>query len=251
MTFGPYIGGLRAALCLLTRIPVGPADFRDVHWQWAPGFFPVVGLMVGALAAIVWQLSASAGALVAATLAVAATMLVTGALHEDGLADTADALGGATDRQGIFAILKDSRVGSYGAAALIVSIVLRVALVARVGAAGPGVLILCHCAARMPLVWLMTSLPYVTPAEVARSPVSGASRPQLALASAWLALTGLWFVMSGRIGGAEVVGLAFAAVAVSLAARRWFDVRAGGLTGDFLGATEQTLEAAFLLVLAL
>jgi len=110
--------GLPAAFGFLTRLPVGGFPFSPDELRWSSAHFPLVGAVLGAALAAVMMLSARAGTVVAATLAVSAGMLLTGAFHEDGLADTADALGGATDRDKLFVILRDSRIGSFGAAAL-------------------------------------------------------------------------------------------------------------------------------------
>src|SRR5438045_786510 len=114
---GTVVRGLRAAIVFLTRVPAGGFPYREPEWRWAPAWFPLVGAGVGAVAGGVAWLAAGAGSLVAGALAVIASLLVTGAFHEDGLADTADALGGAYDREKLFAILKDSRIGSFGGAA--------------------------------------------------------------------------------------------------------------------------------------
>jgi adenosylcobinamide-GDP ribazoletransferase len=243
------VRGLRAAVVFLTRVPAGGFPYREAEWRWAPAWFPVVGGGVGAVAGGVAWLAAGAGPLVAGALAVIASLLVTGAFHEDGLADTADALGGAYDRERLFAILKDSRIGSFGGAALVMSLVLRVALLARLGPAAPLALVLAGAASRVPPVWLMAALPYVSGSEARSRPVTRAGPAQAAVATALAAL---------MLGGAHaalspVAGLAM--VAVSLGAAMlcgWrFQARAGGITGDFLGATQQVCEAALLLTLVL
>jgi adenosylcobinamide-GDP ribazoletransferase len=242
------VRGLRAAVVFLTRVPVGGFPYRDAEWRWAAAWFPVVGGAVGALAGGVAWLAAGAGALVAGALAVIAALLITGAFHEDGLADTADALGGAYDRDRLFAILKDSRIGSFGGAALVMSLVLRVALLARLGPAAPVALLLAGAASRVPPVWLMAALPYVSVDSRSR-PVTRGGALQAAMATA---------LCAGILGAAHAVlsPLAvLAMVAVSLGTALlcgWrFHVRAGGITGDFLGATQQVCEAALLLALVL
>jgi adenosylcobinamide-GDP ribazoletransferase len=244
------VRALRAAVVFLTRVPAGGFPYRDAEWRWAPAWFPVVGASVGAVAGGVAWLAAGAGPLVAGALAVIASLLVTGAFHEDGLADTADALGGAYDRDRLFAILKDSRIGSFGGAALVMSLVLRVALLARLGPAAPLALILAGAASRVPPVWLMAALPYVSAGEAARSrPVTRGGPLQAVVATA---------LAAGVVGAAHAALSPVAALAmmgVSLAAAMlcgWrFHVRAGGITGDFLGATQQVAEAALLLALVL
>jgi len=242
------VRGLRAAVVFLTRVPAGGFPYRDAEWRWAPAWFPVVGAGVGAVAGGVAWLSAGAGPLVAGALAVIASLLVTGAFHEDGLADTADALGGAYDRDRVFAILKDSRIGSFGGAALVMSLVLRVALLDRLGPAAPLALVMVGAASRVPAVWLMAALPYVSVDSRSR-PVTRGGPVQAVVAT----------VLAAGVLGAAHSGLSpmavLAVVAVSLAAAMlcgWrFHVRAGGITGDFLGATQQVGEAGLLLALVL
>src|SRR5687768_15775709 len=119
--------GLRAACMLLTRLPVGRSPIPAEARRWGAAFFPLVGLGLGLLgAALLMALEPRLGTRLAAAIAIAALLLVTGALHEDGLADTADALGGAQDRDRLFAILKDSRLGTYGVLALCLSMFVRI-----------------------------------------------------------------------------------------------------------------------------
>src|SRR5262245_5739617 len=112
----PPIRGVRAAFVFLTRIPVGGFPYRADDWKWAAAHAPLVGMVVGALTDVVDRLLAPAGETAAAVLAVGFSMLLTGAFHEDGLADTSDALGGSHDRAKVFAILKDNRIGTFGGA---------------------------------------------------------------------------------------------------------------------------------------
>src|SRR5690349_7301706 len=111
------VRGFRAAIQLLTRIPLPAASGETFDATWASAFFPLVGAAIGAFSSAIYAGSERAGPFVAATAAVAAALLLTGALHEDGLADTADALS-AHSRERFFEILKDSRIGTFGASAL-------------------------------------------------------------------------------------------------------------------------------------
>jgi len=244
------VRAVRAAIVFLTRIPAGGFPYREAEWRWAPAWFPLVGAGVGALAGGAAWLGAGAGPLVAAALAVITVLLVTGAFHEDGLADTADALGGAYERDKLFAILKDSRIGSFGAAALTMALVLRVALLARLGEAAPLALVLVGAASRVPPVWLMAALPYVTAGEASRSrPVARGGPAQAVVATLVAALV----LVAAHRALSPVAVLAMVAVnlAVALLAGWRFHVRAGGITGDFLGATQQVCECALLLALVL
>ncbi len=249
MPLPPLIGGARAALGFLTRVPAGAPSEADL--RWAPGYFPLVGAGVGAAMAIVYTATASAGAIVAATLAIGAGMLLTGAFHEDGLADTADALGGAYTRERLFEILKDSRIGTFGAAALVISIGLRIALLASLGERAPVALIATQCFARLPPVWLMGTLSYVTANDTRRSPAFDGGIGPLMLASALTAMAATYFELNGWISLSELLAIGASGIAIALLCGWRFHARAGGLTGDFLGATEQVCECGILLVLAL
>ncbi len=178
-------------------------------------------------------------------------MLLTGAFHEDGLADTADALGGASDRERLFAILRDSRIGSFGAAALCMALLLRVALLAALAGLAPLALLLTQALARLPPVWMMALLPSVSPGGGKTGAVARAGGPQVAVASGWIALLFGAAAALGLLDWRLLAGLPAVAGATAAACALRFMRRAGGLTGDFLGATEQVVECALLLTLAL
>src|SRR5258705_5827840 len=177
MSLNRLASDLTAAVLFCTRLPIphaatiAGADIARASWA-----FPIAGAIVGLIAAGGYWLAGLAGlpSLPAAGLAIAATLVVTGCLHEDGLADVADAFGGHT-RERKLEIMRDSRVGTYGACALSMSLLLRAAALASIAApavAAP-VLVAAHMAARggMPLfMWL------VPPARVDRLAV-GVGRP--------------------------------------------------------------------------
>ncbi len=247
----PPVRGLRAAFVLLTRIPVGGFPYRSEDWAWAAAHAPFVGLVVGAVLGGLDRLLLPVGSLPSAILVVGASLLLTGAFHEDGLADTADALGGGSDTARVLAILKDSRIGSYGGAALVVSIAARAALLAQLGPAALWALPIAGCSARVGPIWLLACLPYVTSTSEAKSgAVARAGMPQAVVATGWfLAVIGASVVLRS-ITGARVGGLVAALVAVTIVTGWRYVRRAGGITGDFLGATEQVGEIAALAVLA-
>ena len=247
----PWLRGIRAAVVTLTRIPVGGFPYSEDDWKWSAAYLPLVGVMLGAVTALAWLAAARAGYLVAAVVVVGLGALFTGAMHEDGLADTADALGGATTRERVLVILKDSRIGSYGALALIVAILLRVAVLARLGAAAPFAIVLTSSASRAAPVWLMAALPYVTDPAVAKSrSIARAGWVEAALATMWpmLVIAGLFF--SRAFDARELVAAALAIVLAAAACAARFRARIGGITGDFLGAAQQVSECAALLALA-
>ena len=100
--------GFRAACLFLTRVPVAGGPYSDAEWRWSSGWFPAVGALIGLPMALVFYALLPLGAVFASVVVVSATMLLTGGFHEDGLADTADAMGGSFDRDRLFIILKDS-----------------------------------------------------------------------------------------------------------------------------------------------
>jgi adenosylcobinamide-GDP ribazoletransferase len=242
----------RGAITFLTRLPVGGYPYSDTEWRWTSAWFPAVGALLGLTYAGVWEATRAAGPFVAAVLVVTAALLVTGAFHEDGLADTADALGGGYERARVLEILKDSRIGAFGAAALVVGLLLRVALLVRLGASAPVALVLGECLSRAPSVWLMVALPYVTADGVAKSKlVTRASAAQAVAATVWplaLAIAAAWL---GWLPGRALAALALVTPAVAIVCGWRFRARVGGLTGDFLGATQQVELCAIWLTLVL
>jgi adenosylcobinamide-GDP ribazoletransferase len=243
------VRGLPAAIVFLTRVPVGGFPYREAEWRWASAWFPLVGAATGALAGGVAWVAHPAGPWVAAVLAVIAALLITGAFHEDGLADTADALGGAYDRERLFAILKDSRIGSFGAAALVMALLLRAALLARLEAAAPLALVLAGAASRVAPVWLMAALPYVTGGASRSRAVARSGAPQ-ALVATFLGAAVVAAAYRSLSLPAALAMLAVTAGAALVCGWR-FHARAGGITGDFLGATQQVCECGLLLALVL
>src|SRR5215469_18650065 len=153
---------LKASLAFCTRLPLARTtpEKAIAKAAWA---LPLAGLVVGLIGALVYALSHRLGlpAWPAAALTVAATLVVTGALHEDGLADTADGFGGGNTRQQKLDIMRDSRTGAYGVCALVLSLLLRIGALASFADAYAVVwaLIASHCAARATMVILMWLLP--------------------------------------------------------------------------------------------
>lgn len=247
----PALRGVRAALVFLTRVPAGGFPYTADDLRWASAHFPLIGALLGVFAVTAFRLLEPAGAAVAASASVALLLLVTGALHEDGLADTADALGGGMDRERVLVILKDSRIGVFGAAALVSALVLRVALWAKLGASAPEALVVAQAASRVGPVWLMTALPYVTDAETARNRLlTRAGFAQGAIATTWLGAL-LAALYAAHHLDVRVAVIALGAASVSVLGCAWrFRARVGGITGDFLGATQQISELVLLVAWA-
>lgn len=235
---------LLSALALLTRLPL--PDHRPVGaegaWAW-----PLVGALLGAIAALIASIllwfSLPAGPVAAITLA--ALALLTGFLHEDGLADTADGLLGGRDKWRRLEIMKDSRIGSFGAVALLLVMLCSWSALTTVLMAGQQwpVLIAAAALSRAPMAVLMAAL---RPARMSGLS-AGAGRPSTMVASAAVAI-GLAFGIL-LLGTAALPALIAATVTTFLlasAAQRLI----GGQTGDILGASQQLAFAAILAVLA-
>lgn len=237
---------LVAALAFLTRLPV-PAAWRQVAPHRALGWLPAGGLAVGALTAGVYALALAAGLApgAAAWAAIAAEMLLTGALHPDGLADTADSLGGDTPERRL-AIMKDPGLGTYGAVALILALGGRWVLLSSLPAPSAVPLwILAHAACRWGPVWALARYPYARSGQGTGMAFARAGRRELWLASA-TAVGAAWLLvgMSGlAVFAAAVLG---AAGAVWMASRRL-----GGVTGDVCGAAAEVALLAGLVAGAL
>ncbi len=236
------------ATALLTRLPVGtaaPADGAIAASGWA---FPLVGAGVGALCALAFLVAELLGcaSAAAALIALSAGLAVTGAFHEDGLADTADGFGGGASRDDKLRIMRDSRQGSFGVVALVLSIALRAAALGTIGEpirAGLA-LIAAHAASRGALPPLMRIL------APARADGLGATagRPSLAVAiiaavfGAVIALA----VLGPRTGALALLLTGAALALAALLARR----QIGGYTGDVLGFFQQIGEIVMLLAAA-
>lgn len=241
---GLTVRGLLDATAFLTRLRVPARPFGDHGLARAVPWFPVVGALVGGVVAAVYAASVLAlPELPAAALAVAVGVVVTGALHEDGLADVADAIGGATvaDRR---RILHDPRHGSYGVLALVLSVTVRVAAVASLASlAAAGALVAAHAAGRTATVALMALGPMAGDGLGSRASQSvGRAATLAAVAAGTLAVVAglqLWSVAAVALTAAVVLGI-----------RRWARRALDGVSGDVLGACEQLTETALLLLAA-
>lgn len=230
------------ALQFLTRLPIPVRGFTPERMQATARYYPLVGLLVGGLGALVYGLALQLfPPLVAVLLSVVATLLATGAFHEDGLADTFDGVGGGTDQAGALEIMKDSRLGTYGTLALGVALALKVAALAEL----PGWLVLlalplAHAASRASAVLVIASSRYVRAEGTGKPTAEGISARSLALALGSVLL--IWGVVGWFeplfCGFGPIAGLAFG----HLAMRLFFEDKLGGYTGDALGAVQQGSE---------
>ncbi len=240
------------ALQFLTRVPVPAWVGFEPDWlNRSARWFPLVGLCVGAAAALVLAVASCVfPPAVAVGLSIAATLLLTGGFHEDGLADTADALGGSVGRARALEIMKDSRIGSYGALALIVVLGLKaVALTAMLPALAIPALLLAHTASRTAAVVLIRVLPYAGDIEHAKAkPLARrVSRVGVAVAIGTVFGVGALLVVAVPAQASAVVtSLVLSAIGTAWIAL-WLRRRLGGYTGDALGATQQITELLALL----
>lgn len=262
-----FIRHFLIAIQFFTRIPVTGrlADwvgFSPAMLRASAAHFPGVGWVVGGLTALVfWGLMQTLAAQpaapwVAAVLSTAFSVWLTGAFHEDGLADTADGLGGAVSRERALDIMKDSRIGSYGAIALMLALLAKVLLLGLLTQAG-GVqqaawaLFAAHVTSRLMPLFVIRTLPHVGDTAASKSKPLAES-----IGTAGL-LTGLaWWAAAMTLAGGMAPGLPWLpAVLGALAGLAWMwrllQRRLQGFTGDGLGATQQACELLFYLGIAL
>lgn len=240
---------LLSGVMFLTRIPCpawtghDPADLaRSTAW------FPLIGAMVGAWGGAFYLvgLAGWSSLIIAALLATAATVWITGAFHEDALADACDGLGGGWTRDDVLRIMKDSRVGSYGVVGLVLVMALKVAALASLAPwEGVRALVAAHALGRwssLPLIWRYE---YVREGESKGKPFAAAVTPGRLVAGSVMTIA-----IAVAALGMRAIPAMLVALAVTLIAGRWFRRRIGGITGDCLGAANQVTEAAVYLALA-
>ena len=239
------------ALGYFTRVPVPRwVGFEPAWLNAAARYFPLVGVLIGALGALVYLAALRVfPASVAVLLSMAVTLLATGAFHEDGLADCLDAFGGAYTREDVLRIMHDSRIGAFGAIGLVVALALKWQTLAALPPARAAMLMIAaHAASRACAISYLVSLEYVRPEGKAK-PVA-----QRMSVCAWLCacVFGLpwlfwptWSVTPDwRAGVATLVVLAVLRYVLG----RYFVRRIGGYTGDCLGFAQQVFEIAIYLV---
>lgn len=240
---------LIAAFGLLSRLPLPASSVApDPRAAWA---WPVVGAALGALAALAASvaLALSLPTGVAAGIALITGALLTGGLHEDGLADTADGLFGGHTRERRLEIMKDSRIGAFAAIALALSLILKVALLAvlpdRFGWAGSALLLVgVEALSRCLALWQWSTLPAARPDGLAaRFGVPGMDAVLNGLGLTALVLLPLVFVLPFL---SLVCGLVASALAAHATGRLAF-AKISGFTGDVIGAVQQLSALAFLL----
>ena len=238
---------LMVAVQFLTRLPM-PRDLDpgpEALGRSAP-YFPVVGAIVGGLlGALGWGLwsHTALGPAACAALVCVAGVGLTGAFHEDGLADAADGLWGGWTREDVLRIMRDSRIGSYGACALGLALMVRlVALVEMAPGAWPAALVVAHVVGRTSSLPLIFGLPY------ARAEDPGQAKPLiegLGPRRLWAGLVVAGALCAGAAGWVGPAALAWMCGIVGLTGW-YYRRRIGGITGDCLGATNVLCELAAL-----
>lgn len=242
------------AIQFLTRIPVPSFNHYDPQWlHQSSRHFPAVGLLVGMLCAVVfWLASWLFSPLVAAVASTIFGIKLTGAFHEDGLADSCDGLGGGLTRARTLEIMKDSRLGTYGVLGLVSALLLKITLLATMPMlVAIAALIIAHSASRLLCISLIALLPYGGELEHAKAkPMAQQLTLQQALvASGWVILAiilvlALFSQIIQQISIWQVLLALILALIATDYMRRLLRRRLGGYTGDGLGATQQLSEIA-------
>ena len=239
-----------AALRFFTRLPVPDwVGHSTKQLNHSTRYFPLIGILIGGIGAGVTELIALALPLgVAVLLGMAATILATGAFHEDGLADSIDGFGGGWTREDVLRIMKDSRIGSYGAIGIGMALLLKFSVLGGLVAVSPAptffwILVAGHATSRFASTTLIFTLDY------ARDDDSAKSKPLATqLDKGEFAVAACCGLAPCLLLPVAQTCLALILVAcVTLLAGRYFVRRIGGYTGDSLGATQQLTELAFYL----
>ena len=260
-----FIKHFLLAIQFFTRIPITGklADwvgFSPEMLRKSAAHFAGVGWVVGSVAALVYVsfqalLPGAYAPLTAACLSTIATVLLTGGFHEDGLADLADGLGGSLSRDRALEIMKDSRVGAFGAMALVLALVTKIALLAALSELSGGqiamLIIASHVVSRALPITLLALLPHVGDAAGSKSkPLADSISPGALLSNFFWCFAVILPVFIAQCATEFIAGIGLAFLAWCI---MWWRlrVRLQGFTGDALGATQQVCEIAFLLGAAL
>lgn len=236
------------AIMFFTRLPVPKnLPFSQNYLNRAARYFPLVGAVVGGIgAAIFWLANLIFPPAIALLLSMAATIVTTGAFHEDGFADVCDGFGGGYTKARVLEIMKDSRLGTFGTVGLVLMLSLKFAALLQLNpAVVPWTLIAGHSISRLAATVLIVALKYV------RDDLTAKAKPLAVKLSAGEMVLATFFglVPLVLLGWAAVWTLVPVALITALAAA-YFVRRIGGYTGDCLGATQQLAEVVFYLTLA-
>lgn len=249
-TKGAFFTELPLAISFLTILPVidrRPASEETVAASFA--WFPIVGFLIGlALAGEDWILAHFFAQVIRSVLIIISLTIVTGAVHLDGLADTADALGAGRDRDRALDILRDSRVGTFGASAIFFDLTLKVlALSTLAGHRRYAALIVAPMLARWAMLLVAAGLPYL------RSSGSGSTLLSGKISGARTAVVAIFTIVVMLILGAlsAMAAATLVAIAIVFAMRIFYRRWLGGVTGDLIGACGELIEIAVLLTMQL
>lgn len=243
--------GLMVAVQFLTRLPA-PRDLNPTEKEFAECsvWFPAVGLIVGGILAVVtsvlFSLPLAPG--ISALLVIALGVLLTGGFHEDGIADSADGFGGGWKKEDVLRIMRDSRIGSYGALVLVFVITMRVAFLWGMDTAyWAGALVVAHVLSRWVILIMMSRVPY------ARADAPGLGKPIVDSITQKGLMQSSAFAGAVCLFAAGFVGLVCMVLMVGVAyfAGGYFVKRIDGMTGDGLGATAVCGELVTLFTFAL
>jgi len=240
------------ALGFLTRVPVMHLpEFCQRDLDAALKYFPLVGILVGALGALVYWLALLAlPPALAVVLSMASTIYLTGAFHEDGLADSADGIGGGWQREQMLTIMQDSRLGTFGVVALFGALLTKFQTLNHLPVVWvPALLLTAHALSRLAAIWMMAYMPPAKLDGKSKPLATQLSRPDLAIANALGMLPLLFFgvILVLSMGQIMPVILLFGmlllpAILVGWWWRQKVLKHLGGYTGDTLGAMQQLIE---------
>ena len=238
------------ALQFLTRLPIALKDdeFSPERLESSTRYYPLVGLLIGSFAALVYYLCTLAlPAPLPVLISTAASLLLTGAFHEDGLADTFDGIGGGLTREAALNIMKDSRISTYGTAALVTILLIKVFTLSALSLPlAIGALIAGHGLSRVSAVMVMVTSRYVRFEGKAKPVASDVGTKGLVFLAAFTALILIGLGLTGwslPLLACALVGL----IAGHVLIRLFYERKLGGYTGDALGATQQISEIGFYL----
>lgn len=238
------------ALGFFTRIHVPTyADFEEADLNQCAKYFPLIGILVGLFGAAIFKLSSDiVPNTIAVLLSMAATIYLTGAFHEDGLADSADGLGGGWDKERILTIMQDSRLGTFGAIALFFALLAKFQLlIALPQSFVVYALLIAHALSRLAAVYVMVTLSYVKSSGKAKPLATKLTQSDVVVASVFgvLPLALLWCYFSNT---ENILLLLLYMFLPTLLIWLWWRFKIqrwlGGYTGDCLGATQQITELA-------
>ncbi|HCN91376.1 MAG TPA: adenosylcobinamide-GDP ribazoletransferase [Oxalobacteraceae bacterium] len=238
------------ALQFFTRVPIPRGVGFEPDWlHHASRYFPLVGIVVATLTSAVYLLAAWLWpAPVAVVLATISGIYLTGAFHEDGFADMCDGFGGGLTRERVLDIMKDSRIGAYGAIGIGCLLALKCVVLSLLP---PGAVIaalfVAHPLSRLASTTLIWKLEYARAEGKAKPLAQDMSTVELAIAGATASLPALILGLNGYLAWSSILGGVLAAAVATVWLSRMFVRRLGGFTGDCLGGVQQVTEVVFYL----